>query len=152
MARPCFGLSGLLLIGHGVHFLQSTSALLGTKGQNQTEKPVRVVGYRIDRTDYFVATDRFDLSAADVALAYKLRWDIEIFFGWWKQHLNVYHLIARTGGNADLPQNSLKARAPRNALIITAEVISHNHFPTTRPEKRFSSPISQHRTRVTGLQ
>lgn len=43
-----------------------------------------------------MATDRFDLSAADVALAYKLRWDIEIFFGWWKQHLNVYHLIART--------------------------------------------------------
>ncbi|MDT8448520.1 MAG: transposase, partial [bacterium] len=49
-----------------------------------------------DRTDYYVATDRFDLSAEDVALAYKLRWDIEIFFGWWKQHLNVYHLIART--------------------------------------------------------
>ena len=71
-------------------------ALLGTKGQNQTEKPVRVVGYRVDRTDYYVATDRFDLSAEDVALAYKLRWDIEIFFGWWKQHLNIYHLIARS--------------------------------------------------------
>ena len=76
-------------------FLDVT-ALLGTKGQNQSEKPVRVVGYRIDRTDYYVATDRFDLSAADVALAYKLRWNIEIFFGWWKQHLNVYHLVART--------------------------------------------------------
>jgi hypothetical protein len=56
------------------------------------------------------------------------------------------------GGNADLPQNSLKARAPRNSLIINAEVISHNHFPTTRPEKRFSPLISRHRTRVTGLQ
>ena len=30
------------------------------------------------------------------------------------------------GGNADLPQNSLKARAPRNSLIINAEVILHN--------------------------
>jgi hypothetical protein len=56
------------------------------------------------------------------------------------------------GGNDDLPQISLKARAPRNSLIINAEVISPNHFPITRPEKRFSSPISQHRTRVTGLQ
>jgi hypothetical protein len=56
------------------------------------------------------------------------------------------------GGNDDLPQNSLKARAPRNPLIINAEVISHNHFPTTRPEKRSSPPISRHRTRVTGLQ
>jgi len=56
------------------------------------------------------------------------------------------------GGNADLPQFSLKARAPRNSLIINAEVISHNHFPTTGPEKRFSPLISRHRTRVTGLQ
>jgi hypothetical protein len=63
--------------------------------QNQTEKPVRVVGYRVDNKEFYVATDRFDLSAEDIALIYKLRWDIEIFFGWWKQHLNVYHLIAR---------------------------------------------------------
>jgi hypothetical protein len=35
------------------------------------------------------------------------------------------------GGNADLPQNSLKAHAPRNSLIINAEIISHNHFPPT---------------------
>ncbi|ADU62679.1 MAG: hypothetical protein KUA35_07625 [Pseudodesulfovibrio sp.] len=56
------------------------------------------------------------------------------------------------GGNADLPQNSLKAHAPRNYLIINAEIISHNHFPPTRPEKRFSPLISRHRTRVTGLQ
>jgi len=56
------------------------------------------------------------------------------------------------GGNADLSQNSLKARAPRNYLIIKAEVILHNHFPTTRPEKRFSPLISLHRTMVTGLQ
>jgi hypothetical protein len=44
-------------------------------------------------------------------------------------------LFSNGGGNDDLPQNSLKARAPRNSLIINAEVISHNHFPTTRPEK-----------------
>lgn len=83
-------------VPEGSHVFLDVNALLGTKGQNQTEKPVRVVGYRVDRTDYYVATDRFDLSAEDVALAYKLRWDIEIFFGWWKQHLNVYHLVART--------------------------------------------------------
>jgi hypothetical protein len=83
-------------VPEGSHVFLDVTALLGTQGQNQTEKPVRVVGYRVDRTDYYVATDRFDLSAEDVALTYKLRWDIEIFFGWWKQHLNVYHLVART--------------------------------------------------------
>ena len=68
----------------------------GTPGINRTEKPVRVVGYRIDGKDYWVATDRYDLTAEQIALAYKLRWNIEIFFGWWKRHLHVYHLIART--------------------------------------------------------
>jgi Transposase DDE domain len=70
--------------------------LLGTKGQNQTEQPVRVVGYRVGKKSYWVATDRHDLCAQDVALAYKLRWNIEIFFGWWKRHLKVYHLISRS--------------------------------------------------------
>lgn len=70
--------------------------LLGTKGVNQTEKEVRVVGYRVDCKDYWVATDRHDLSAENIAAAYKLRWNIESFFGWWKQHLKVYHLIARS--------------------------------------------------------
>ena len=70
--------------------------LLGTPGTNQTEHEVRVVAYKVDGIEYFIATDRFDLSAEDIALAYKLRWEIEKFFAWWKRHLKVYHLIARS--------------------------------------------------------
>jgi hypothetical protein len=70
--------------------------LLGTPGVNQTEKPIRLVGYIVDGTKYWVATSRFDLSAEQIALIYKLRWDIEKFFAWWKRHLKVYHLIARS--------------------------------------------------------
>ena len=69
---------------------------LGTPHLNQTEKPVRLIGYRIDNAEFWVATNRLDLAAEDIALIYKLRWEIEIFFGWWKQHLKVYHLIARS--------------------------------------------------------
>jgi len=83
-------------VPEGSHVFLDVLALLGTANQNQTEKPVRVVGYRVENKEYFVATDRFELSSEDIALVYKLRWDIETFFGWWKQHLNVYHLIARS--------------------------------------------------------
>lgn len=70
--------------------------LLGTPQVNQTEKPVRLIGYCIDGKEYWVASDRHDLTAEDIASLYKLRWNIEIFFGWWKRHLKVYHLIARS--------------------------------------------------------
>lgn len=72
------------------------TVLLGSKYINQTEKPIRLIKYMVDGTGYLVATDRFDLSAEDIALIYKLRWDIEKFFAWWKRQLKVYHLIART--------------------------------------------------------
>ena len=70
--------------------------LLGTPGVNQTQKPLRLVGYTVDGTRYWVATSRFDLTAEQIAHIYKLRWNIEKFFAWWKRHLRVYHLIARS--------------------------------------------------------
>ncbi|GKT11008.1 hypothetical protein DSTSK_43130 [Desulforhabdus sp. TSK] len=79
----------------GIVFYDAT-VLLGTPGVNQTEKPVRVVGYQIGTVCYWVATDRHDLSAEQIAMVYKLRWEVEKFFAWWKRHLRVYHLIARS--------------------------------------------------------
>ncbi len=78
------------------HIFFDAKVLLGTPGINQTKEPVRLVGYIIEGKQYWVATDRYDLSAEQVALVYKLRWDIESFFAWWKRHLNVYHLFARS--------------------------------------------------------
>ena len=69
---------------------------LGTEGVNQTRHAIRLIGYKIGNTDYWVATNRFDLEAAQIAFIYKLRWDVEKFFKWWKRHLKVYHIIART--------------------------------------------------------
>lgn len=70
--------------------------LLGTKGTNQSEKELRLVAYHVDGKDFWIATSRHDLTAEEVAQVYKLRWNIETFFGWWKRHLGVYHLIARS--------------------------------------------------------
>ena len=70
--------------------------LLGTPAVNQTEKPLRLVGFTVDSIKYWVATSRYDLTAEQISFIYKLRWDIEKFFAWWKRHLRVYHLIARS--------------------------------------------------------
>lgn len=78
------------------HVFFDAMVLLGTPGVNQTKKPIHLVGYNIEGKAYWVATDRFDLLAEQVALVYKLRWDIESFFAWWKRHLKVYHLFARS--------------------------------------------------------
>ena len=70
--------------------------ILGTTEVNQTKETLRLVGYEVDRVKYWIATNRYDLTAEQIAAAYKLRWDIENFFAWWKRHLKVYHLIARS--------------------------------------------------------
>jgi len=72
------------------------TVLLGTAGVNQTQRSLRLVGYEVDGVKYWIATNRYDLSAEQIAQAYKLRWNIENFFAWWKRHLKVYHLIARS--------------------------------------------------------
>lgn len=78
------------------HVFYDAKVLLGSSKQNQTKTPVRVVGYEISGIKYYVATDRHDLTAEQIATIYKLRWTIENFFKWWKEHLKVYHLIARS--------------------------------------------------------
>jgi hypothetical protein len=40
-------------------------------------------------------------------------------------------ITPRNGGCVDLAQNSLKASAPCNSVVIKTEIISYNHFPAT---------------------
>jgi hypothetical protein len=57
--------------------------------------PLLLVGFQSRGKRYWVVTDRLELSAAQIAFIFSLRWEIETFFAWWKRHLKVYHLIAR---------------------------------------------------------
>lgn len=57
--------------------------------------PVYLVGFRVRKKVFWVATDRADLTAEQIAFIYSLRWEIEKLFNWWKCHLKVYHLISR---------------------------------------------------------
>jgi hypothetical protein len=81
-------------VKQGIVFYDAV-VILGSRAR-MSEKEIRVVGYKARGKKYWVATNRYDLSAEQVAAIYKLRWNIENFFGWWKQHLKVYHVLART--------------------------------------------------------
>jgi len=67
---------------------------LGDKNHGM-KHPVYLVGFRVGKKIFWVATDRADLTAAEIAFIYSLRWEIENLFAWWKRHLKVYHLISR---------------------------------------------------------
>jgi IS4 transposase len=44
---------------------------------------------REKRKRFIFLTNNFSLTAADIALLYKNRWQIELFFKWLKQHLKI---------------------------------------------------------------
>lgn len=70
--------------------------ILGCVTSVQTRKKIRLIAYTIEGCNYWIATNRFDLRSEQIAEAYKLRWKVETFFGWWKRHLSVYHILARS--------------------------------------------------------
>lgn len=47
-----------------------------------------------DQKEYWLLTNDFQSSAAEISKAYRRRWDIEVFFRFLKQELNVSHLVS----------------------------------------------------------
>ena len=68
------------------------TVVLGTTANNITKQPVRVVGYEADRVKYWIAANRHDLNAEQIAAAYKLRWNIENFFAWCRACHQLSHM------------------------------------------------------------
>src|SRR6202035_363567 len=65
------------------------------------QQPLRVVEVRTGKTDahgrpevLLLATDRLDLEAELIALGYKFRWSVELFFRWFKCILGCRHLLS----------------------------------------------------------
>ena len=68
-----------------------TILLTGVNTSKGYPDPLRRVSYRDQETDKRLVflTNRFSLPALVVAQLYKLRWRVELFFKWIKQHLRI---------------------------------------------------------------
>jgi hypothetical protein len=53
-------------------------------------------------TTMLLVTDRLDLTAETIALLYRFRWQIEIFFRWFKHILGCRHLLSRCRNGIEL--------------------------------------------------
>jgi len=69
--------------------LSDEMMLIGTT-QNRAENVFRLIKVLDSKgNELHLITNRFDVSADDIAELYKSRWAIELFFKWLKQHMNI---------------------------------------------------------------
>jgi hypothetical protein len=92
------------LVGKGI--IQDEKVAFGTpKSQELYPGDLRLITYYDEehQETYQYLTDEFRLSALNIALIYKKRWQIELFFKWIKQHLKIKTFLG-TSKNAVLTQ------------------------------------------------
>ncbi|WP_186323385.1 IS4 family transposase [Paenibacillus xylanexedens] len=76
--------------------IRDISCQLGTP-QNRSQERHRVVVFQdYEGREIRVATDLMEVSGEHIAQMYKERWEIEVFFRWIKQNLNVPSLFGTT--------------------------------------------------------
>ncbi len=90
--------------GKGV-LADETVAFALDEAQENYPDDLRLVTYHDEEHDetYQFLTDEFRLSGLNIALIYKNRWQIELFFKWIKQHLQIKTFLG-TSKNAVLTQ------------------------------------------------
>jgi hypothetical protein len=81
----------------------------GDKSGAVFQQPLRVIEVRTGKTDkngqpevLLLATDKMDLAAELVALGYRFRWPVELFFRWFKCILGRRHLLAESANGVTI--------------------------------------------------
>ena len=84
--------------GSSVTIIDDQTGLLVSKKQHRTANRYRVIKATIDQSGEQICfvTNMLEADAYQIASWYKQRWEIELFFKFIKQHLNVKHLVSRT--------------------------------------------------------
>jgi len=95
-------LGALTLVKDSKVHLYTGKAINNKKGNTHyreelVETPFRLIVAKTKTDDskaFWFITNDFDLSAKEITQAYRKRWDIEVFFRFIKQELNVSHLVS----------------------------------------------------------
>ena len=83
-------------------------AKLGTDHhKDYLQQPVRLIIVHITKADgtrdqLWLVTDRLDLAAELIALAYRYRWTVELFFRWFKCILGCRHLLSTSQNGVEI--------------------------------------------------
>lgn len=79
----------------GLTFIQDSRVHLYSDGHHLLEHPFRLVQAQLEASGEHICflSNVWELSAPDIARVYRARWDIETFFRFIKQELNIKHLI-----------------------------------------------------------
>ena len=75
-----------------------TVELTGERSKKGYPEPLRRVRFydAVSCLELVFLTNRLDLSALTIAAIYKQRWQIELFFKWLKQNLNIQHFFGNS--------------------------------------------------------
>lgn len=104
---------------------------LGTqRHKDELKRPMRlVVVHTTDRigqpTELWLITDRLDLAADLVALAYRYRWTVELFFRWLKCVLGARHLVSHS-------QNGVTLQMYAALIVSLLIVLRTGRMPSKR--------------------
>ena len=80
-----------------INITKDETGFLRSHNNTLTKKKYRMVSGTINKTGYPICfvTNLMEEDAYSIAAIYKERWEIELFFKFIKQHLNIKHLVSR---------------------------------------------------------
>lgn len=122
--------------------LQDSIVHLYADGHKEFKHEFRLIeieDLQTNKTYYFI-TNIYDLSALTIAQIYRRRWDIEVFFRFMKQELNIKHLLSHSI-NGILVQIYVTLLL---AILLTVFTVSNNLKGYKIPKIKFREELTFH--------
>lgn len=101
--------------------------LITYKSRNDCPKRLRRVKYCDEelKKNFISLTNAMDITALEVALLYKNRWSVELFFKWLKQHLKIKKFCGD-------PENAVRIQAYTAIISFCMVAIVHHKIKLDR--------------------